>query len=120
MSKKDSEEDFDEPTLEDLEDEDLEDSDSPVEEEEKEEVETESLEARVETEKKSIDDSDEAEGSFMSVDAAEKRHVKKTDLKLDDIVEDIQDDEFTCTMCFLVLKDTQLAKPRAKVCIDCA
>ena len=120
MSKKDSEEDFDEPTLEDLEDEDLEDSDSPVEEEEKEEVETESLEARVETEKKSIDDSDEAEGSFMSVDAAEKRNVKKTDLKLDDIVEDIQDDEFTCTMCFLVLKDTQLAKPRAKVCIDCA
>jgi len=109
MSKKDSEEDFDEPTLEDLEDEDLEDSDSPVEEEEKEEVETESLDAR-----------DEAEGSFMSVDAAEKRHVKKTDLKLDDIVEDIQDDEFTCTSCFLVLKDTQLAKPRAKVCIDCA
>ena len=68
------------------------------------EEETESLEARVETEKKSVDDTDEAEGSFMSVDAAEKRNVKSSDLKLDETVEDIQEDEFTCTICFLVLK----------------
>ena len=80
MAKKDQEE-LDEPTLEDLEEEDSEDIDPPAEEEEKEEVETESLEARVETEKKSVDDADEAEGSFMSVDAAEKRNVKKSDLK---------------------------------------
>ena len=88
-------------------------------EEEKEEVETESLEARVETEKKSVDDADEAEGSFMSVDAAEKRNVKKSDLKLDDIADDKSEDEFTCTVCFMVLRNTQLAKPRSKVCIDC-
>ena len=56
----------------------------------------------------------------MSVDAAEKRNVKSSDLKLDETVEDIQEDEFTCTICFLVLKNTQLAKPRAKVCHDCA
>ena len=118
MAKKDNEE-IDEPTLEDLEEEDIDEIEAPQEEEEKEEVETESLEARVETEKKSVDDADEAEGSFMSVDAAEKRNVKSSDLKLDETVEDIQDDEFTCSICFLVLKNTQLAKPRAKVCSDC-
>ena len=45
--------------------------------------------------------------------------VKKSDLKLDDIADDISEDEFTCSVCFLVLRNTQLAKPRAKVCIDC-
>ena len=118
MAKKETEE-LDEPTLEDLEDEDIEEIETPPEEEEKEEVETESLEARVETEKKSVEDADEAEGSFMSVDAAEKRNVKKSDLKLDDIADDISEDEFTCSVCFLVLRNTQLAKPRAKVCVDC-
>ena len=121
MVKKE-EEVIEEPTLEDLEEE--EDSDSEVtsetEEEKEEEIETESLEARVEKEKKSIEESDETEGSFISVDAAEKRNIKKSDLKLDEVVEEIQEDEFTCTVCFLVLKNTQLEKPRAKVCVDCA
>lgn len=119
MAKKETEE-LDEPTLEDLEEEDIEEIESPPEEEEKEEVETESLEARVETEKKTVDDADAAEGSFMSVDAAEKRNVKSSDLKLDEIADDKKDDEFTCSVCFLVLKNTQLAKPRSKVCADCA
>ncbi len=116
MAKKETEE-IEEPTLEDLEEDDIEDE-TPAEEE-KEEVETESLEARVETEKKSVEDADEAEGSFMSVDAAEKRNVKKSDLKLDEIADDKSEDEFTCSICFMVLRNTQLAKPRAKVCVDC-
>ena len=119
MAKKDAEE-LEEPTLEDLDEDDLDDVEAPIEEEEKEEIETESLEARVETEKKSVDDNDEAEGSFMSAEAAEKRNVKQSDLKLDEIVEDIKEDEFTCSVCFLVLLNTQLAKPRSKVCNDCA
>ena len=57
MAKKETEE-LDEPTLEDLEDEDIEEIETPPEEGEKEEVETESLEARVETEKKSVEDFD--------------------------------------------------------------
>lgn len=119
MAKKDAEE-LEEPTLEDLEEDEIDDVEAPAEEEEKEEIETESLEARVETEKKSVDDNDEAEGSFMSAEAAEKRNVKQSDLKLDEIVEDIKEDEFTCSVCFLVLLNTQLAKPRSKVCNDCA
>ena len=71
-------------------------------------------------EKKSVEEADETEGSFISVDAAEKRNVKKLDLKLDEEAKAIQADEFTCSVCFLVLKNTQLEKPRAKVCIDCA
>ena len=120
MAKKE-EDVIEEPTLEDLEDEDLEDNNPQKNDEdsEKETVETESLEARVENEKKSVDETDETEGSFISVDAAEKRNVKSSDLKLDEVVEEIQEDEFTCTLCFLVLKKTQLAKPRAKVCVDC-
>ena len=117
MAKKETKE-LEEPTLEDLEEDDIEDE-TPAEEEEKEEVETETLEARVETEKKSVEDADEAEGSFMSVDAAEKRNVKKSDLKLDEIADDKSEDEFTCSICFMVLRNTQLAKPRAKVCVDC-
>jgi len=120
MAKKE-EEVIEEPTLEDLEEEEESDEETPTDtEEEKEEVETESLEARVEKEKKSVEEADETEGSFISVDAAEKRNVKKSDLKLDETAEEIQADEFTCTVCFLVLKNTQLEKPRSKVCIDCA
>jgi len=120
MAKKEDEV-LEEPTLEELEEEEEDAEEVPSDtEEEKEEIETESLEARVEKEKKSVEESDETEGSFISVDAAEKRNVKKSDLKLDEIVEEIQEDEFTCTVCFLVLKRTQLEKPRAKVCIDCA
>ena len=120
MAKKE-EDVIEEPTLEDLEEEEESEDEAPSDsEEEKEEVETESLEARVEKEKKSVEETDETEGSFISVDAAEKRNVKKSDLKLDEAAEEIQEDEFTCTVCFLVLKNTQLEKPRAKVCIDCA
>jgi len=119
MAKKE-EEVIEEPTLEDLEEEEESEETQTDTEEEKEEVETESLEARVEKEKKSVEETDETEGSFISVDAAEKRNVKKSDLKLDEVVEDIQEDEFTCTVCYLVLKITQLEKPRSKVCVDCA
>ncbi len=119
MAKKE-EDVIEEPTLEDLEEEESEEENPTDTEEEKEEVETESLEARVEKEKKSVEETDETEGSFISVDAAEKRNVKKSDLKLDEAAEEIQEDEFTCTVCFLVLKNTQLEKPRSKVCIDCA
>ena len=121
MAKKEEEEVIEEPTLEDLEEEEESEEETSTDtEEEKEEVETESLEARVEKEKKSVEEADETEGSFISVDAAEKRNVKKSDLKLDETAEEIQADEFTCTVCFLVLKNTQLEKPRSKVCIDCA
>jgi hypothetical protein len=120
--KKKNEEVIDEPTLEDLEKEEQEassDSSESQEEENPEEPETESLEARVKTEAKKTTQQDDAEGTFMSVDAAEQRNLIKSDLNLDTNAISIQSDEFICSICFLILNKVQLAKPRAKVCTDC-
>ena len=110
-----------EPTLEELKNEemDAEDNSKDTEEEIIEVPETESLEARAETEKKRTD-SDDSEGTFMTVDAAEERNVKPSDLSLDTNAMGIQTDEFICSICFLILNKAQLAKPRAKVCSDCS
>ena len=121
-SKKTPKEVVEEPTLEDLEKEELEaasDNEETEEEQSPDEPETESLEARVETETKQATPEQDAEGTFMSVDAAEQRNVKPSDLNLDTNAMGIQADEFICSVCFLILSKVQLAKPRAKVCIDC-
>ena len=119
-NKKESEEVVDEPTLEDLESEDLDSEEMPEEEESQQEPETESLEARVESETKKSSSEEDSEGTFMSIDAAEERNVKTSDLTLDTNAMGIQDDEFICSSCFLILKISQLEKPRAKICKDCA
>ena len=121
--KKIAEEVVDEPTLEDLEKEELDaasENNDTQEEQSPDEPETESLEARVETESKQSTPEEDAEGTFMSVDAAEERNVKPSDLNLDTNAMGIQTDEFICSVCFLILSKVQLAKPRAKVCIDCS
>ena len=56
---------------------------------------------------------------MIGLEVAKDAGFKKSDLKLDDIADDKSEDEFTCTVCFMVLRNTQLAKPRSKVCIDC-
>tara|TARA_Y100001960_G_scaffold281961_1_gene315983 strand:+ start:228 stop:608 length:381 start_codon:yes stop_codon:yes gene_type:complete len=119
-NKKASEEVIDEPTLEELESEDLDSEEMPEEEENQQEPETESLEARVESETKKSAPEEDSEGTFMSIDAAEERNVKTSDLTLDTNAMGIQDDEFICSSCFLILKISQLEKPRAKICKDCA
>ena len=122
-SKKPKQDAVEEPTLEDLEKEELESSsenNETQEEQSAEEPETESLEARVENEAKKTSPEDDSEGTFMSVDAAEQRNVKASDLNLDTNAMSIQSDEFICSMCFLILNKVQLAKPRAKVCVDCS
>ena len=121
-SKKPNEDAVEEPTLEDLEKEELEassENNETDEEQSSEEPETESLEARVENEAKKSSPEDDSEGTFMSVDAAEERNVKASDLNLDTSAMSIQSDEFICSMCFLILNKVQLAKPRSKVCVDC-
>ena len=119
-NKKESEEVIDEPTLEDLESEDLDSEEIAEEEESQQEPETESLEARVESETKKSPPEEDSEGTFMSIDAAEERNVKTSDLTLDTNAMGIQDDEFICSSCFLILNIAQLEKPRAKICKDCA
>ena len=119
--KKLKKEDIVEPTSKDLENEEKESEEisTDKEEEVQEAPETESLEARVEAEKKQTDPED-TEGTFMSVAAAEQRNVKPSDLTVGTNTMGIQTDEFICSVCFLILNKVQLAKPRAKVCSDCA
>ena len=119
-TKKETEEVIDEPTLEDLESEELDTDEMPEEEQSQQEPETESLEARVESETKKSAPEEDSEGTFMSIDAAEERNVKTSDLTLDTNAMGIQDDEFICSSCFLILNIAQLEKPRAKICKDCA
>ena len=119
-TKKETEEVIDEPTLEDLESEELDTDEMPEEEESQQEPETESLEARVESETKKSAPEEDSDGTFMSIDAAEERNVKTSDLTLDTNAMGIQDDEFICSSCFLILNIAQLEKPRAKICKDCA
>ena len=63
-----------------------------------------------------------ASDSFLIIEAVSENEKIKEDVfkKLDEIADDKKDDEFTCSVCFLVLRNTQLAKPRSKVCADCA
>ena len=124
MTKKEKmpkKEDIVEPTSKDLENEDKESEEisNDKEEEVQEAPETESLEARVEAEKKHTDPED-TEGTFMSVEATEQRNVKPSDFAVNTNTMGIQTDEFICSVCFLILNKVQLAKPRSKVCSDCA
>ena len=124
MTKKEKmpkKEDIVEPTSKDLENEDKESEEisNDKEEEVQEAPETESFEARVEAEKKQNDPED-TEGTFMSVEAAEQRNVKPSDFTVNTNTMGIQTDEFICSVCFLILNKVQLAKPRSKVCSDCA
>jgi hypothetical protein len=50
----------------------------------------------------------------------EQSGTDQVDDELTAVVVEVQDDEFTCSRCFLVHHRNQLAAPDAKVCKDCA
>jgi hypothetical protein len=50
----------------------------------------------------------------------EQSGAEQIDDELTAIVVELQDDEFTCSHCFLVHHKSQLAIPDARVCKDCA
>lgn len=61
-------------------------------------------------------------GEVLVVDeAAEMRAIRRAELALDQQgVAEPTEGEFVCSKCFLVLKASQLANPRKKICKDCA
>jgi len=97
----------------DDEDADSVDGDAPeVEEEALDELEAEELEMLTE---------DESSETLVVDEAAEMRAIRRAELSLDQQgVAEATDGEFVCTKCFLVLKTSQLANPRKKICKDCA
>ena len=70
------------------------------------------------------DDADEAEatdGEDEAFDELEMRAIRRAELAMDQQgVVEASEGEFVCSNCFLVLKTSQLANPRKKICRDCA
>jgi hypothetical protein len=101
----DDEEDADE------DDEDVED-DEDDEDEALDELEAEELEMLTD---------DEASERLLVDEAKELRAIRRAELSLDDEGSGVREaDEFQCQSCFLVLKTSQLADKRKKLCRDCA
>ncbi|MCL1692485.1 MAG: DUF4193 domain-containing protein [Actinomycetia bacterium] len=64
---------------------------------------------------------DETSETLVVDEAAEMRAIRRAELALDQQgVAEAMEDEFVCSRCFLVLKASQLANPRKKICKDCA
>jgi hypothetical protein len=64
---------------------------------------------------------DETSETLVVDEAAEMRAIRRAELAMDQQgVAEATEDEFVCSRCFLVLKASQLANPRKKVCKDCA
>jgi len=94
-----------------VDDDDAED-DTEVEAEALDELEAEELEMLTE---------DETAEVLVVDEAAEMRAIRRAELAMDQQgVAEATEDEFVCSKCFLVLKVSQLANPRKKICKDCA
>ena len=64
---------------------------------------------------------DETSETLVVDEAAEMRAIRRAELALDQQgVSEATEGEFVCSKCFLVLKASQLANPRKKICKDCA
>ena len=64
---------------------------------------------------------DETTETLVVDEAAEMRAIRRAELAMDQQgVIEASDGEFVCSRCFLVLKTSQLANPRKKICRDCA
>ena len=64
---------------------------------------------------------DETTETLVVDEAAEMRAIRRAELAMDQQgVVEASDGEFVCSSCFLVLKTSQLANPRKKICRDCA
>jgi hypothetical protein len=64
---------------------------------------------------------DETTETLVVDEAAEMRAIRRAELAMDQQgVVEASEGEFVCSNCFLVLKTSQLANPRKRICKDCA
>lgn len=64
---------------------------------------------------------DETSETLVVDEAAEMRQIRREELAMDRKgADEATEDEFVCAHCFLVLKTSQLADGRRKICRDCA
>ncbi|MFQ5554822.1 MAG: DUF4193 family protein, partial [Acidimicrobiia bacterium] len=103
-------EDVDDPTADEADGKDDADG-ADVADEALEELETEELEMLTD---------DEASETLVVDEVRELQAIRRAELSLDEDGGERSADEFQCQSCFLVLKKSQLADRRRKLCIDCA
>ncbi len=64
---------------------------------------------------------DETSETLAVDEAAEMRQIRREELAMDrKSADEASEDEFVCVRCYLVLKTSQLADGRRKICQDCA
>jgi hypothetical protein len=104
--------DDDESAPADDDDDDDDDGDGDTEAEALDELEAEELDMLTD---------DETSETLVVDEAAEMRQIRREELAMDRKgADEATEDEFVCTNCFLVLKTSQLADGRRKICRDCA
>jgi erythromycin esterase-like protein len=113
-------EELDELDPETLSDDDADDDDTADEDDDEAEVEEEALD-ELEAEELEMLTEDETSEILVVDEAAEMRAIRRAELAMDQQgVAEATEGEFVCSKCFLVLKTSQLANPRKKICRDCA
>ncbi|NNC43584.1 MAG: DUF4193 family protein, partial [Acidimicrobiia bacterium] len=63
---------------------------------------------------------DEESETLLVDEKAEAASIRRAELALDVDPEEVSSEEFVCQSCFLVLRRSQMAGPRKKICRDCA
>ena len=64
---------------------------------------------------------DESDEAIVVDEAAEMRAIRRAEISMDEESADsAHSDEFVCSSCFLVKKNSQMANKRRKICFDCA
>ncbi len=75
----------------------------------------------LEAEEREMLTEDESEETIVVDEAAEMRAIRRAEISMDEESADsAHSDEFVCSSCFLVKKNSQMANKRRKICFDCA
>ena len=75
----------------------------------------------LEAEEREMLTEDESDETIVVDEAAEMRAIRRAEISMEEESADsAHSDEFVCSSCFLVKKNSQMANKRRKICFDCA
>ena len=75
----------------------------------------------LEAEEREMLTEDETDEVIVVDEAAEMRAIRRAEISMEEESADsAHSDEFVCSNCFLVKKNSQMANKRRKICFDCA
>lgn len=81
---------------------------------------TEALD-ELEAEEREMLTEDESDETIVVDEAAEMRAIRRAEISMEEESADsAHSDEFVCSSCFLVKRNSQMANKRRKICFDCA